>query len=212
MIGKARKSLLLMGALAAWWYRRDDSARGLAVPVAREAAAIVGLVCVGYGLAAVHLKETVPNAWTLLPTAGTAVLLSAGPSIRVSGWVLDFKPFVGLGLVSYPLYLWHWPLLVFSQEMMDHPSSASVRLGVLGASLGLAITTVSVADRAIQRNRSRPGARRIVRLQAGPGPSMTWVTWPWEASTGSIGAPRRASRSAASNVCWLGGRSAISSR
>jgi peptidoglycan/LPS O-acetylase OafA/YrhL len=155
---------ILMGALAAWWYRRDDSAGGPAVAFVREGAAIAGLLCVGYGLAVAHSEETVPNAWTLLPTAGTAVLLLAGPSSRVSAWVLDFRPLVGLGLVSYPLYLWHWPLLVFSQEMLDQPSSAWVRSGVLGVALGLAILTYLWIERPVRKGKASP--RKVASLVA----------------------------------------------
>jgi peptidoglycan/LPS O-acetylase OafA/YrhL len=142
---------ILIGAMAAWCYRRNDSAGGLAV--LREAAAIIGLACVACGLATVRSLETVPNAWTLLPTIGAAVLLCAGPASRVSGWVLGFRPLVGLGLVSYPLYLWHWPLLVFSQEMLDHPSSTWVRAGVVGLALGLSITTYLWIERPVRKGK-----------------------------------------------------------
>lgn len=145
---------LLMGAMAAWCYRPDDSDGNPSASVAREAAAIVGLGCVACGLATVRSVETVPNAWTLLPTVGTAVLLCAGPASRVGASVLGFRPLVGLGLVSYPLYLWHWPLLVFSQEMMDHPSSAWVRSGVLGAALGLAVLTYLWIERPVRRRKA----------------------------------------------------------
>jgi peptidoglycan/LPS O-acetylase OafA/YrhL len=145
---------LLLGALAAWWYRRDDSSGNLAVAFAREAAAVVGLGCVVFGLATERSVDTAPNAWTLLPTVGTSVLLCAGPANRMSRWVLGFRPLVALGLVSYPLYLWHWPLLVFSQEMMDHPSSAWVRSGVLGVALGLATVTYLWIERPVRKGKA----------------------------------------------------------
>jgi peptidoglycan/LPS O-acetylase OafA/YrhL len=155
---------LLMGALATWWYQRTSSATGLVVAVAREAVAIVGMGCVAYGLAVVRSEGTVPNVWTLLPTAGTALLLCVGPASRVSGWVLNSKPLVGLGLVSYPLYLWHWPLLVFSTEMLEKPDSAWVRSGVIGVTLVLAILTYLWIERPLRKG--RPSLSKVASLLA----------------------------------------------
>jgi peptidoglycan/LPS O-acetylase OafA/YrhL len=155
---------LLIGALATWWYRRDDSSGGQAGAVARAVAALVGLGCVVYGVATAHAEATVPNGWTLLPTVGAAFVLWAGPGSRVSGWVLDSRPLVGLGLVSYPLYLWHWPLLVFSRELLDHPSSAWVRSGVLGLALLLAILTYRWIERPVRNG--KPSLAKVASLLA----------------------------------------------
>lgn len=59
--------------------------------------------------------ETAPAGWrALLPTLGTALLIAAGPSGWLNRVVLSSKPLVGIGLISYPLYLWHWPLQSFA--------------------------------------------------------------------------------------------------
>jgi peptidoglycan/LPS O-acetylase OafA/YrhL len=153
---------LLIGALATFWYRRRDAAGNLAVAVVRETSAIVGLGCIVCGLSTVRSLETVPNAWTLLPTIGTAVVLCAGPANWMSSRALNFRPLVSLGLVSYPLYLWHWPLLVFSQEIMDHPSSPWARAGVLGVALGLAILTYLFIERPVRKGKVSP--RQVASL------------------------------------------------
>ncbi|MFC3685185.1 acyltransferase family protein [Hydrogenophaga luteola] len=67
--------------------------------------------------------ETAPAGWrALLPTLGTALLIAAGPSGWLNRVVLSSKPLVGIGLISYPLYLWHWPLQSFSHlKSMGEP-------------------------------------------------------------------------------------------
>jgi peptidoglycan/LPS O-acetylase OafA/YrhL len=49
-----------------------------------------------------------PGLLAVIPVGGTALLI-AGRS-----WILSTRPFVAVGLISYPLYLWHWPLLSFA--------------------------------------------------------------------------------------------------
>lgn len=54
-----------------------------------------------------------PGYWALLPVIGTAMLISAGPKTIIAKKVLANKAMVGIGLISYPLYLWHWPIISF---------------------------------------------------------------------------------------------------
>jgi peptidoglycan/LPS O-acetylase OafA/YrhL len=44
---------------------------------------------------------------------GTALVIAAGPKAWLNRNILSNPVFVWIGLVSYPLYLWHWPLLCF---------------------------------------------------------------------------------------------------
>lgn len=73
------------------------------------------LAWIGATLLTLALTDIAPEAtpagwWALLPTLGTALLIAAGPSAWLNRVVLSQKTFVGIGLISYPLYLWHWPL------------------------------------------------------------------------------------------------------
>lgn len=51
-----------------------------------------------------------PGFWALLPTLGAALVINAGPDQILNRFVLSRKPVVWIGLISYPLYLWHWVL------------------------------------------------------------------------------------------------------
>jgi peptidoglycan/LPS O-acetylase OafA/YrhL len=57
-----------------------------------------------------------PGLAALLPCLGSALVIYAGQRKKsLAGRLLACKPFVFLGLISYSLYLWHWPVLVFSR-------------------------------------------------------------------------------------------------
>jgi peptidoglycan/LPS O-acetylase OafA/YrhL len=59
-----------------------------------------------------HHASTFPGWWALMPTLGTALLIS-GKKSWINQHVLSLKSLVAVGLISYPLYLWHWPLISF---------------------------------------------------------------------------------------------------
>ena len=68
-----------------------------------------------------------PAYWALLPTLGAAGLILSGMSCQLNQVVLASKPFVALGLISYPLYLWHWPVLSFARIINSQTPSLEVR-------------------------------------------------------------------------------------
>src|SRR4051812_10575315 len=59
--------------------------------------------------------ENFPGWQTLAPTIGTALVISAGPDAIVNRHLISMPPMRWIGLISYPLYLWHWPLLAFAR-------------------------------------------------------------------------------------------------
>jgi peptidoglycan/LPS O-acetylase OafA/YrhL len=81
-----------------------------------------------------------PGAWALLPTLGSAaVILSGwGEGSRGPGRLLSLRPLVWVGGLSYSLYLWHWPLRVFADELWPGGTARAwaVLLSVVPAYLG----------------------------------------------------------------------------
>ncbi|UUY09837.1 acyltransferase [Pseudomonas sp. J452] len=74
--------------------------------------AFIGLGLIAYSVLSLDETSRFPGLLALLPCIGTACLIQAGPSNPV-GRLLSSRPATTIGLLSYSLYLVHWPLVVF---------------------------------------------------------------------------------------------------
>lgn len=82
--------------------------------------ATLGLLAWLAGFLWIHDERAFPGAWALLPTVGAALIIAAGPGAWLNRRVLSWRPLVWVGLISFPLYLWHWPALVFLRLLSGH--------------------------------------------------------------------------------------------
>lgn len=74
---------------------------------------ILGTLLIATAVLLFDGTDPFPGWRALLPTAGAACLIQAGPDARINKLILSHPAAVFVGLISYPLYLWHWPLLSF---------------------------------------------------------------------------------------------------
>lgn len=81
------------------------------VTCTRSTATLAGGALIAIGILGFDRSMAFPGWRALLPTAGTLLLIAAGPSAWVNHWLLSRRALVAIGLISYPLYLWHWPVL-----------------------------------------------------------------------------------------------------
>ena len=65
-----------------------------------------------------------PGWWAILPTLGSACIIQGGGESLVNKHFLGTRPMVFVGKISYSLYLWHWPLLVFSRILYPEGSTS----------------------------------------------------------------------------------------
>jgi peptidoglycan/LPS O-acetylase OafA/YrhL len=87
---------------------RPDSA------VLREVLASLGAALIAVAILAYRPEIPFPGWWALLAAAGTALVILCGGETRVAR-ALSWRPVVFIGLISYSLYLWHWPVLVYAR-------------------------------------------------------------------------------------------------
>ena len=123
-------------AYPGWWF---------GVPVLNDMATLFGL----------DKGTTYPAWWALLPSVGTALLIWAGPGAWINRTILARPALVGLGLISYPLYLWHWPLLSYLSITESGDPSRRLRLYAVVLSFVLAWLTYQFVERPVRRRVSR---------------------------------------------------------
>ena len=123
-------------------------------PARPEAAANIvsgcGIFLVAASLIGLNRDSAFPGWPALLPTSGACLLIAAGEAAWVNRTILASRIFVGVGLISYPLYLWHWPLLAFQRIVQNQESSVAVRAGLIIASFALAWLTYVVFEKPIR--------------------------------------------------------------
>ncbi len=74
---------------------------------------VVGISLIGFSAWGLTKFSLFPGWWALGPTVGAFLLIGAGPDSWMNQFVLSRRGIVWIGLISYPLYLWHWPLISF---------------------------------------------------------------------------------------------------
>ena len=96
-----------------------------------------------------------PGWWALLPTLGTLLLIAAGSHTWINRVLLGNPLMVFVGLISYPLYLWHWPLLSFQRILADGDIGTADLLVTLALAFVLAWLTYRFVERPIRKSRRR---------------------------------------------------------
>jgi len=109
-----------------------------------------GLVLLTLGVILINKSTPFPGYWALLPVLSAIFLLAAGPQGYINKALLSQKLMVEVGLISYPLYLWHWPILSFLQIMESGTPTIELRIGALVISLLLAILTYQFIEKPIR--------------------------------------------------------------
>lgn len=103
----------------------------------REAAALAGLGLIAFAVLTYDKTTVFPGLAALPPVLGAALLIHAAPG-TLAGRLLSNRVPVGIGLISYSLYLWHWPLIVFTEYARDMPLAGVWQWGVIAAAFALA--------------------------------------------------------------------------
>jgi peptidoglycan/LPS O-acetylase OafA/YrhL len=164
---QARFWELLCGGVLAWFalYKRDFAANEnpraasseLGEAVCREnweaaarrlpnAISFLGCLILAYGFMRVDKTMSFPGKWAILPVLGSVLIILAGPNAWINRKVLSNGISVWFGLISFPLYLWHWPLLSFARIVEGETPSWSIRVATVLLSIILAWLTFKLVE------------------------------------------------------------------
>jgi hypothetical protein len=112
-----------------------------------------GLAAILLAIALVSLNPMTPypryNA--LLPALAAVLVIAAGPGAWLNRHVLANRAAVTLGLISYPLYLWHWPLLSFARIVAGGTPPIGVRLVLVSVAIILAWLTWTLVETPVRQ-------------------------------------------------------------
>lgn len=109
----------------------------------------VGLLLLVAGFYLIDKNTPFPGWWAMLPVSGTFLLILAGPEGWVNRVILANRLMVFVGIISYPLYLWHWPILSFARILVADISPWT-RLGAVLLSVVLAWLTYRLIEKPIR--------------------------------------------------------------
>jgi peptidoglycan/LPS O-acetylase OafA/YrhL len=126
-----------------------------------NALSLVGLVLLLYGFQHINKELSFPGKWALVPVLGTLLIIVAGSKAWINRTILANRIAIWFGLISYPLYLWHWPLLSFTRIVEGEVPNRNIRIAAVILSILLAWGTYKLVERPL-----RIGKQSKVRVAA----------------------------------------------
>jgi len=121
----------------------------------------VGLLLLIHGFSRINHSMEFPGKWAMLPVAGAVCLILAGPNAWVNRRILANKVAVWFGLISFPLYLWHWPLLSYARIVEGEAPQLAIRIAAVVVSIALAWLTYRFVE-----GRMRHGGNNKAKVSA----------------------------------------------
>jgi len=115
----------------------------------RSTASIVGAIMVAYACLKFNKDTPFPSKLTFIPVLGAALIVIAGRGAWFNRTFLSLRPMVFVGLISFPLYLWHWPLLSFVRIIHSKPNIITTIIVVATATL-LAIISFYTVEKMLR--------------------------------------------------------------
>ena len=149
---------LLVGSICAFFADQPQDSK-------RSAASWLGLGMILYAIFAFDDDVPFPSHFALLPVIGAALVLLFARTGGGAGRLLAMPPFVGIGLISYSVYLWHQPLLAFARLRDVHTPGLPLMVGLGLLSFPLAWLSWYFIERPFRVHRYTPAlTRRAVAL------------------------------------------------
>jgi hypothetical protein len=128
----------------------------------RNLAAAGGMCLIAWGTTGFSPDTPFPGVNALVPCLGAVLLIWAGSTgPHLLSPILQSRMLVGIGLISYPLYLWHWPLLVFARYgRIDEPGTGAT-LAIIGAAILLSVVSFRFIEKPVRSTASGLKRRHV---------------------------------------------------
>lgn len=117
----------------------------------RHVLGLTAAALLSYGIASGPSDPLFNNSWTLAPAIGTMLLIVAGPESLLNKYIFGSSCMAFIGKISYPLYLWHFPVIFFLAIVWDRSSPGGMFFAIVTAtSLVLAFLTYRFVEAPIR--------------------------------------------------------------
>ena len=142
---------LLTGAFLAIPYSKNLIIK---LQINKNIASVFGIALISMSFALITNKNAYPGWVGLGPVVGTALLILGGEikGSWINQRILAHPWLAGIGLISFPLYLWHWPLLAFLRILNNGITSSLESIVVIAASVILAWATFQFIEKPIKQS------------------------------------------------------------
>jgi SGNH domain (fused to AT3 domains) len=138
----------MLGAMLALGMAPELRARWL-----REALAVLGAALLAFGITQLSAHTPFPGLWATIPALGAALVLHTGRQADTAiSKLLGLWPCVFIGLISYSVYLWHWPLFAFAKVYLGHSPSEAVTLALIVATIIIATASWWFVERPFRQS------------------------------------------------------------
>jgi peptidoglycan/LPS O-acetylase OafA/YrhL len=129
-----------------------------------------GLALIGISIVDITKETRFPGGWALFPTLGAALLIAGGPQAWINRKFLSNRILVWFGLISFPLYLWHWVAVTFPRIVAGEYPSAGIRVAAVILSTILAWLTVVLVEKPLRfgkHNGTKVGGLMVLMIIVG---------------------------------------------
>ena len=147
---------LLSGSLLAWWHlHRGHTEVTTTKDIKRHGASFLGFLLLLSGFFFIGKNVAFPGFYALIPVIAAVLIIDAGQGTLLNQLILSNPVAVWFGLISFPLYLWHWPILSYLRIIESGMVTSSVKMLAVGISIVLAWITYRFLESPIRTRKWR---------------------------------------------------------
>jgi peptidoglycan/LPS O-acetylase OafA/YrhL len=145
---------LLVGGILAWWTLKEKRFR--LTPAFSQWISLSGIFFIVLGSRFIDKNSPFPGWLALLPVLGATLLIIAGENAWFNRYLLANRVMVWIGLISFPLYLWHWPLLAFAKVIEGGDVRSHIRFWLMILAIALSWLTYVFIEKPIRFSNQSP--------------------------------------------------------
>ena len=127
----------------------------------------LGMVCILYAFFFYDAHTPFPGLAAIVPVVGTGLLIWAGVTKEESGklhgvnQLLASKVLVGIGLLSYSFYLWHWPFFAFHRYLFSQPPAVPLAIGYIVIALLISLASLKYIERPFRERKWAQSRKKV---------------------------------------------------